>query len=123
MAFDPERHMKRKQNHTGSSVPLLLSGLVCPGMGQCAQKRWCMGLLYAVCFTGAALWLLLELGMYVVMTVRFYVSGPAGNAPHIPLARVAILLAVAAGIYGVNLVDVIWVERRKKRLPGSPSSK
>ena len=106
-----------------TSVPLLLSGLVCPGIGQCAQKRWCMGLLYAVCFTGVTLWLLLELGMYAVMTVRFYVSGENGIAPHMPLARVALLLALAAGIYGLNLVDVIWVEHRKKRLPGSASSK
>lgn len=106
-----------------TSVPLLLSGLVCPGIGQCAQKRWCTGLLYAVCFTGVTLWLLLELGAYVVMAVPFYLADENGIAPRIPLARVALLFALAAGIYGLNLADVIWVERRKKRLPGSASSK
>ncbi len=108
--------MNSKESKSRLSLPLLLSALVCPGIGQYTQKRRVAGILFVLLFSGATLWLLVEMGCYVWMAVLFFLSGAEGMAPRFPLVRITILLTLAAGIYTANLADVFWAERRVKKV-------
>lgn len=101
-------------------MPMLLSALVCPGMGQLAQRRWWAGIFFLLAFAVAFavfMWVAVDL------IVGFYRMGFEFETyePDIHPERLLPSFAVALGIYLANLVDVAAAHFRRCR-NGSPGA-
>jgi hypothetical protein len=85
--------------------PMLLSALVYPGAGQLMQKRWGVGVGFALAFTVPLVWFVIEvfrvLSAYYAFMVDF--KGATGVAPGATAIVVPFLLSLA--LYVAGLVD------------------
>lgn len=95
-------------------MPIMLSGLVFPGLGQCSQRRWVAGVLYGTAFT-----LLFGLFLFTCLRtlVAFYRLGFSAETsahPPSPLPVVLLFLATLL-VYLLNLFDTYRAQRRISR--------
>ncbi len=102
-----------------SRMPMFLSALVCPGIGQLVQRRWWAGILFLLAFATAFavfMWVAVDL------IVSFYRMGFEFETyePDIHPERLLPSFALALGIYLANLVDVALAHFRcgRNRSPG-----
>jgi hypothetical protein len=95
-------------------MPIMLSGLVFPGVGQCSQRRWVAGVLYGTAFT-----LLFGLFLFTCLRtlVAFYRLGfSAETSAHPPSPLPVVLLFLATMlVYLLNLFDTYRAQRRINR--------
>ncbi len=103
-----------------SRMPMFLSALVCPGVGQLVQRRWLAGILFLLAFAAAFavfMWVAVDL------IVSFYRMGFEFETyePDIHPERLLPSFALAIGIYLANLVDVALAHFRRCRngVPGA----
>lgn len=92
----------------------MLSGFVYPGMGQFAQRRWAVGLLYGGAFT------ILFLGFMAIClrtVILYYRLGLYGETPGRlpPLGATLVLFAACIGVYLANVGDACTAYRRSCR--------
>ena len=95
--------------------PILLSGLICPGIGQMVQRRWGWGLFFAVSFiAGLAGFLICT----VSIIIKFYALALGGEGyqdPEVNGNPAVIWFAVAIVVYFINLADVFLAYQRDVR--------
>ena len=92
-------------------LPILLSALVCPGVGQWVQRRWAAGTLFFALFCPAVLVCLFFAGrnLYLFYAQAFS-SSPPDEVPG--TAGIFWSLALTIGIYVLSLVDTYAAQRR-----------
>ena len=100
---------------------MLLSALVCPGVGQLLQRRWLAGILFLLAFAAA---FIVFMVVAVDLIVSYYRMGFEFETyePDIHPERLLPAFAVAIGIYVINLLDVAFAyfrACRKTSLEGS----
>jgi len=106
-----------------SGTAIWLSALVYPGCGQFFQKRWVagsvIGLGFSVALVGAGRVLFQVLRAYYALGLDFNEVAPASaEEPPVSLARLVGAVSVCLLIYGVNLIDVVWVGRKRGKVGG-----
>jgi hypothetical protein len=102
----------RAQQATHSArMPIMLSALVFPGVGQCSQRRVVVGVLYGFTF---ALLFGLFLFTCLLAVVAFYRLGLYGEATARPPSPLPVLLLFLATmlVYLLNLFDTYRAQRR-----------
>jgi len=94
-----------KKTATPSRIPILLSSMVFPGIGQFVQKRWVAGLLFSVLFLVAfAFFCTVAFGLiadYYRMGFEFDTYEPEP----VHLGHLLSTFGVAMLVYTVNVID------------------
>jgi hypothetical protein len=80
---------------------------VYPGVGQLVQGRRLAGTIYAVLFTGAALWFAVNAAGVLIAYYRFATDFGGTEDPVVSYARILVPFGAASLLYLINLVDVI----------------
>lgn len=108
--------MTQASRSQGGTVPILLSCLVCPGLGQMLQKRWLAGAFYGAGFLAALAMLLREVLGPMLRNLQLAIAAAANEsgAPFVEISvpRILAFLALALCVYGINVVDVVRAQRR-----------
>ncbi|TFH14647.1 MAG: hypothetical protein E4H02_09505 [Lentisphaerales bacterium] len=105
-------------NPVASRLPILLSSLVFPGLGQMFQRRWYSGIFFGVVFFAS----LVALVIPVVETIiAFYgmanidaTFDAAPDAAKRLAGQIGIRFAWAIAIYVINIVDVGVADMRRR---------
>jgi len=96
-------------------MPIAMSALMMPGLGQFFQRRWSAGALlstgFLVCFAG----FLAVVGRILVAYYRFAFDFTGGCEPDVRLGSGLGFLAGALAVYLVSLADVVVAYRRAVR--------
>ncbi len=96
--------------------PMWLSAFVMPGAGQCAQRRWVVGLLFAaafiLCFVVFMVFMALLIVPFYSMAFNFDTYEPP-EVSSMPKMGAAISFLAAIGVYVVSLVDTSAAHRRQ----------
>ena len=106
---------------SGSSMRLavFLSCAACPGAGHFVQRRWILGVLYAVMFVACLVMTLLTAIVPLMMNMRiamdFADKGSSEPFQVIPMLKVLAWFGLSVLVYLVALVDVIAYARRQAR--------
>ena len=107
-----------RDNHVASRVPILLSSLVFPGLGQMVQRRWYSGVFFAAGFLVSLVVLVLPViealisvyGMADIDTA--FDVGP--DAARRLAGQIGIRFCWAIAIYVINVIDVGLAEMRSR---------
>ena len=103
-----------QQAARSARMPIMLSALIFPGVGQCSQRRWVAGVLYGTAFA-----LLFGLFLFTCLrtVVAFYRLGFSGaTSAHPPSSLPVVLLFLATMlVYLLNLFDTYRAQRRIDR--------
>jgi hypothetical protein len=108
--------MTEKHNpRTSGRWPVILSAFVYPGVGQCCQKRWMAGGMYAFLFSISFLLFMIHVLIPMVMNLRIAIDAAGGSdepfvAYHI--GRILILFLVSLLVYIANIFDAARALRR-----------
>jgi len=97
-----------KASGKGVMTPMVLSALVCPGVGQLMQRRWVSAGVFITLFTVAFAWFVARafavLKAYYAFAFDF--RGATGDAPGAAAILAPFLVSLA--IYVLGLVDTAW---------------
>ena len=107
--------MKKSVLKEGSKLPLFLSALVFPGLGQLVQKRWMLGCFFLGAFT---LSFLVFAVLLVILLVRYYEIGfDFFHFEEHPLhfRGLIVTFLVSMGLYAWNVVDAAVAQFRATR--------
>ena len=105
------------------TVPIILSGFICPGLGQFVQRRRLAGFVYLALSAAALAWFLLET-LPVLRT--FYALGYADMANtevenvQYSIPRIVASFIAIGIVWLVNLFDVFYAVIRHRTTPEPP---
>lgn len=103
------------------AVPVILSGFVCPGLGQFVQRRRLAGAIFLGLSAAAVAWFLAEV-VPVVRTVYALafeeMSNTAIEDTEYSLARIGMALALILVLWLANLFDVFYAVTRQRLADG-----
>ena len=109
-----KRQPRAEQTTRSARMPVMLSGLVFPGLGQCNQRRWVAGVFYGTAFTLLFCLLLITCLRTVLAFYRLGFSGQTSAHPASPLPVVLLFFATIL-VYLLNLFDTYRAQRRINR--------
>ncbi|MFT5122262.1 MAG: hypothetical protein ACI9TH_002879 [Kiritimatiellia bacterium] len=93
-------------------LPFALS-VVMPGAGQCAQKRYVMGVFYILGILAAFVMSLFTIMRSLVHNWQYIFGSRFEEPTKIDWKEIALSLLLFMVIYAINLVDVWWAEKRR----------
>lgn len=101
-------------------LPLLLSAVLLPGLGQFVQRRWIAGTFYLLTAGGAFLTLAFRVVralMHNLKTALEWADATNVNTPFMAIMEAGILMPFFIGLffYTLNLCDVQYVQMARKR--------
>lgn len=98
-----------------SKIPILLSALICPGVGQLMQKRWWAGTFFVIGFLSGFLWVMVVglrlIAAYYAMAFDFNAEVPENTDASALIAP----LVLALVFYVLNLFDMAAQHNRAAR--------
>ncbi len=97
----------------GRYLPVALSSLVYPGLGQMVQRRWCAAGLYALGFTAAFAWF--TVAVVRILTAYYGFMADFGGDQPLPTVHMGQMLAacgVAMLVYVANVADAAMAARK-----------
>jgi hypothetical protein len=102
-------------------LPIVLSALVYPGLGQIFQRRWAAGTIYLLSFTVFFLMMMINVLVPLFKTLRAVLDFADGGANEslfgISPLGVLIPFGLSMLIYVANLLDVTRAARRRAPRP------
>ncbi len=106
------------------AVPIILSGFICPGLGQFVQRRHTAGAVYFALSAAALAWFLLET-LPVIRTVYALayadMADTTAEDPQYSIPRMVASFITIGVVWLVNLFDVFYaVIRRRTTEPEPP---
>ena len=111
-------------------LPLVLSGVVLPGAGQFAQRRWAVAAFFGLGFLFTAAMFFDRAFRIIVSFYRMGLEFETYRMPSLPLRSAGVYFLASVLLYGAGLMDT-WIAyrrdcsdwaRRKARLPGIPQA-
>ncbi len=98
-------------------LAVLLSACVFPGVGQCVQRRWWVGVGFALVFglaLGGMLWELARIFRALIALLSFETTAPTPPG----WRRLGVAFALTFGVYALSLADTLYAARRRPRHNG-----
>lgn len=106
------------------NLAVFLSVAVCPGLGQCVQRRWLAGLGYGLVFGAACVWffaraaVVMDAMLAVLLDQLSESAAPLPEAPSV--GELLLPFALVLVIYVLNVTDVVRARRRAAAAPAGP---
>jgi hypothetical protein len=99
-------------------LPLFLSTLIMPGVGQFAQRRWVVASLYVFCFWASIVPMLLAIAAFFTFYYEDLLNPEwRGYVEHGKLSwmvfRILIFGVCAFMVYLLNVIDIVTAHRRR----------
>lgn len=113
---ETERKVTRPKK-TPLTLPVLLSGFVCPGLGQFLQRRIRTGMVFLLLSALGVAWFIAETVpiLQALHDVAFAKAGESlGGPPTYSVMRVASALGLVMIVWLVNLFDVFFAVTRAR---------
>lgn len=114
----------RSEKRMPVGIPIILSGFICPGLGQFVQRRRIAGAVYFALSAAALAWFLLET-LPVIRTVYALayadMADTGAEDPQYSIPRMVAAFIAIGVVWLVNLFDVFYaVIRRRTTEPEPP---
>jgi TM2 domain-containing membrane protein YozV len=108
---------ENKNQKKSSSIPLFLSALVFPGMGQFVQKRWIAGTLFFLFFLAAFILFCAQAVHLIITYYRMGFEFETFEPGEIHLRQMLTTFAIAMLIYIINIFDTAIAQIRQSKTP------
>ncbi len=107
-----------------AGIPVILSGFICPGLGQFVQSRRLAGTVYLALSAAAVAWFLIET-LPVIRTLYVLafadIQGGSLEEPQYSIPRIVAAFVTMGVIWLVNLFDVFYAVIRQRPEPEPPT--
>jgi hypothetical protein len=95
-----------------SRAPIVLSAVVCPGIGQLMQRRWLAGAAYLILFFTSFISVMVTAGQIIISYYRLGFEFDTYNPEPVRLSNLIVAFSIALLIYLVNILDVFIAQQR-----------
>lgn len=123
MTIDDDNTRSTKRMPVG--IPIILSGFICPGLGQFVQSRRLAGTVYLALSMATVAWFLIETlpvirGVYAIAFADM--QGDTVEAPPYSIPRIVAAFIAMGVVWLVNLFDVFYavIRQRTESVPPVP---
>ena len=94
-------------------LPVILSAGICPGIGQWAQKRRIIGMIYLTGFLAFFVFTMKAISEPFMQNIA-YIRGEAHDPGTFSWASILGNFGACVLVYAINVFDVVWAEKRKR---------
>jgi hypothetical protein len=98
-----------------NKVPVFLSALVCPGIGQLVQKRWTAGAFYSIGFISSFIWFMVRAAHIIIYYYKLGFEFDTTETEVISATTLITPFVLAMTLYLINIIDVIIANQRLKQ--------